>query len=253
MRILSIILLFLFTAVFGQRNLAFDSLKIKNASELFADDYGNIYLYSDKDFGFTKYDSIGRQAGKLMFTLPVKIQSVQNPLVIPAFSENSQELKFYDQNLNEIQTIGFRQKFGYIKMAYAEDLQQIWLLDESQKRLIQYNFRDDRVLNSYPMDINFENIRDLLVHENTAYILGDDSFLVQDLRAGKNLEIPNVNFRKLRRENSNILLIGHKTISKFHGEALQTQFQKEGARIVDKNSRAYFEIRANNLYLYPIN
>ena len=128
-----------------------------------ADDYGNIYLYKNKDFSFTKYDSVGNQRGKLMLTLPFKIQSVQNPLNIPSFSENAQELKFYDQNLNEIQTVKFREKFGFIKMVYAEDLQQIWLLDESTKRLIQYNFREDKIINSYSFNIDFENIIDVLI------------------------------------------------------------------------------------------
>ena len=160
---LHFIFLFVFCAVSAQQNLAFDSLKLKDAKDVMIDDYGNIYIYKDKDFSFTKFDSTGQQKGKLMFTLPFKIQSVQNPLSIPSFSENAQELKFYDQNLNEIQTINFRQKFGFVKMVYAEDLQQIWLLDESTKRLIQYNFREDKIMNSYPVNIDFENVTDFLV------------------------------------------------------------------------------------------
>ncbi|RTZ49273.1 hypothetical protein EJ377_00740 [Chryseobacterium arthrosphaerae] len=60
-----------------------------------------------------------------------KVQTVQNPLNVPLFSENAQEMKFVDQNMNEIQRIDFKQKFGFIRMAYAEDLQQLWLLDDS--------------------------------------------------------------------------------------------------------------------------
>ena len=142
------------------------------------DDYGNIYIYKDKDFSFTKFDSTGQQKGKLMFTLPFKIQSVQNPLSIPSFSENAQELKFYDQNLNEIQTINFRQKFGFVKMVYAEDLQQIWLLDESTKRLIQYNFREDKIMNSYPVEIDFENVTDFLVFNSQIYLLSKTQLMV---------------------------------------------------------------------------
>ena len=111
LRILNIFFLFSFFAVSAQRQLPFDSLKLKDIKELFADDYGNIYLYKNKDFSFTKYDSLGKQKGKLLLTLPFKIQSVQNPLSIPSFSKNAQELKLFDQNLNEIQKINFREKF----------------------------------------------------------------------------------------------------------------------------------------------
>ena len=161
--LIRILVLFLFCSISAQKNLPFDSLNLKEVQDLFADDYGNIFLYKNKDFSFTKYDSLGKQKGKLMLTLPFKIQSVQNPLSIPSFSENAQELKFFDQNLNEIQTVNFRQRFGFIKLVYAEDLQQIWLLDESTKRLIQYSFREDRIINAYPLDIYFENLIDFLV------------------------------------------------------------------------------------------
>ena len=79
-----------------------DSLSFRDAKDFFADDYGNIYLYKNKDLSFTKYDSLGNQKGKIMLALPFKIQSVQNPLTISSFSENAQELTFFDQNLNAI-------------------------------------------------------------------------------------------------------------------------------------------------------
>ena len=40
-----------------------------------------------------------------------------NPLSIMLFSENAQELKVIDQNLNEIQKVDFRLNFGFIKAA----------------------------------------------------------------------------------------------------------------------------------------
>jgi hypothetical protein len=38
----------------------------------------------------------------MMLTVPYKVQTVQNPLYVPLFSENAQEMKFVDQNMNEI-------------------------------------------------------------------------------------------------------------------------------------------------------
>ena len=252
LRILNIFFLFSFFAVSAQQQLPFDSLKLKDTKELLADDYGNIYLYKNKDFSFTKYDSLGKQKGKLLLTLPFKIQSVQNPLSIPTFSENAQDLKFFDQNLNEIQKINFREKFGQIKMVFDEDLQQIWLLDESSKRLLKYNFRDDKIINAYPFDIDFENIIDFLVDQQKVYVLSSKTFTVYDFNARKQKEIPINSGRRIVRENQNILVITQKEILLLENEELNPIFQDENAQIVDKNSASYFVIRDNKLYLYPI-
>lgn len=252
LKIVSLLLFLFFCTFSAQKNLPFDSLRLSDTKDLFADDYGNIYLYKSKDFSFTKYDSLGKQKGKLMFTLPFKIQSVQNPLSIPSFSENAQELKLYDQNLNEIQTVNFRQKFGMIKIVYAEDLQQIWLLDESTKRLIQYNFRDDKIINSFPFNIDFEHVIDLLVFNNKVYILTKTHFSEYNFTSEKILEIPYENGKRLRRENDNILVLSKQAVKKLVSNSLVTVFNGEKAQIVDKNSSTYFVIKGNKLYLYPI-
>ncbi len=235
----------------AQRVLPFDTLRIKEVRDLFADDYGNIYLYKNKDFSFTKYDSLGKQLGKLMFTVPFKVQGVQNPLSIALFSENAQEMKFVDQNLNEIQKLDFKQKFTYIKHAYAEDLQQVWLLDESTKRLLQYNFRNDTTINSYPFDASFDDLIDLLVFENKVYILTKNQFRVYNLKFEKLYEAPVENAKRLRRENEFILVVSKNSIFKYIPEKeLIKIFQDPDVQIVEKNSLAYFEIKGNKLYLY---
>lgn len=233
--------------IFSAKNSLFN-----NVSDLFADDYGNIYLYKNADFSFTKYDSTGNQLGKLMLTLPFKIQSVKNPLNIPAFSENAQELRFYDQNLNLVQTLDFRRRFGFVKMAFAEDLQQIWLLDESSKKLIRYDFREDYVTASFPLNSDFERILDLLVHDEVAYILNSDRLTVFTYKSGLKHEIAVDNPRSLLRENSQILVITKNKILALTDNSLKIVFEADQADVVDKNSDAFFEIRNNNLYLYPI-
>ena len=247
-----IVFLFLFCSLSAQKTLTFDTLKLGTAKDLFVDDYGNIYLYQNKDFSFTKYDSSGVQKAKLMLTLPFRIQSVQNPLNIPSFSENAQELKFFDKNLSEIQTVNFRQKFGFIKSAYVEDLQQAWLLDESTKSLIQYNFRDDRVINSYSFNISFDNIINLLIFEKKVYLLYQDHLLFYNLKAEKLGEFQVEAPRKLRRENDQILIISKTKIRKIAAADLETVFSADNSQIVDKNSTSYFVIKENKLYLYPI-
>ena len=253
MKLFKLIFIFLFCTLSAQKNIPFDSLQLKEIRDLFADDYGNIYLYKNKDFSFTKYDSLGKQKGKLMFTLPFKIQSVQNPLNIPTFSENAQELKFFDQNLNEIQTLNFRQKFGFVKNVFAEDSQQVWLFDESTKRLIQYNFREDRIVNAFPFDIDFEIVKDFIVFDNKVYLLTNNHFQIYSFNSEKLLEIEVNQGKRLRRENQKILIIGKNCIQKLEDQLLKTIFSVENAQIVDKNSATYFVLKANKLYLYKIN
>ncbi|MPS65353.1 MAG: hypothetical protein E2589_10740 [Chryseobacterium sp.] len=253
MRFLYIISFFFFCALSAQKVLPLDSLKLKEAGDMLADDYGNLYIYKNKDFSFTKYDSTGKQIGKMMLTVPFKPQNVQNPLSVALFSENAQELKFVDQNLNEIQRVDFKQKFSFIKYAYAEDLQQIWLMDESMKRLIQYNFRNETTINSYPFDANFDDLIDLLVYDNKVYVLTKKQFRVFTLKFEKLFEAEVENGKRFRRENDMILIITKNTILRYiPDKELVKIFDDPDAQIVDKNTLAYFEIKANKLYLYTL-
>lgn len=187
----------------------------------------------------------------MMLTVPFKIQTVQNPLNIPMFSENGQEMKFADQNLNDIQRIDFKQKFSFIKHAYAEDLQQIWLLDESTRRLLQYNFRNDTTINSYPFDGGFDDIIDLLVFENKVYILSKDLFRVYSLKFEKLFEAEVKAAKRFRRENEMVLIITKNSILRYSpDQKISKIFEDLDAQIVDKNSLAFFEIKDNKLYLY---
>lgn len=253
LRLLYLICIFIFCSSAAQKVLPLDTLKLKEAKDMLADDYGNLYIYKNKDFSFTKYDSLGKQIGKMMLTVPYKVQSVQNPLNVPLFSENAQEMKFVDQNMNEIQRIDFKQKFGFIRMAYAEDLQQLWLLDDSTKRLIQYNFRNDTTINSFPFDISFEDFMDLLVYESKVYILTKNYVRIYSLKFEKLFEAPVNNGKRFRRENENILIITNNSILKYVPEkGMAVLFEDQDAQIVDKNILSYFEINGNKLYLYSL-
>lgn len=231
--------------------LPFDPSIIKSATNLQVDDYGNIYVYKSQDFSFIKYDSLANRTAQLMSTIPFKIQSVQNPLMIPAFSENAQELRFYDQNLNEIQRINFRQKFGYVKDAYVEDLQQIWLLDESSKNVIQYQFREDRILNSVPILAETDNLLDFMVFDKRIFLLYDNRLAQYDFKGVKTKELPVDNPRKLRRENDKVLIMCDSHVEQIDENNLVNIFKVRQSEIVDKNSLSFFVIIDNKLYLYP--
>ncbi|QDP86612.1 hypothetical protein FNJ88_01320 [Chryseobacterium sp. SNU WT5] len=250
MKVCKIVFLFLFCTHSAQRILPFDTLKLAETKEILVDDYGNVYLYKNKDFSFTKYDSLGQQKARLKLTLPFKIQSVQNPLNISSFSENAQELRFFDRNLNEIQTVDLRQNFGFIKLAFVEDLQQAWLVDESSKRIVQYNFRDNRQVGSYPFFEDLTNVVDFLVFNQKFYFLYPKQLKVFDMK-GNTLDSYEVTKpRKLRRENNRILVINRCSVQMINGSLLTDLFRTENIQFVDKNSSSYFVIKDNNLYLY---
>lgn len=225
-------------------------MQLKDAKELFGDDYGNIYIYKNKDFSLTKYDSVGTQLGKLLLTFPYKIQSVSNPLNIVMFSENAQEIKFFDQNLNEIQKINLNSTFGFIKAAYAEDLQFAWLIDDSNKTLFQYNFRSNSVINSFPFNVNLQSLQDFLVYNNKVYILRENVFEVYNTRATLLYSANLNNAKKLRRMNDDILIFDNQNVKKFDGKNLVEIFQNSEAKIVDKNSAGFLALIKDKLYLY---
>ena len=237
-------------SLFSQRKIEIDSLQLKDAKELLGDDYGNIYIYKNKDFSLTKYDSVGTQLGKLLLTFPYKIQSVSNPLNIVMFSENAQEIKFFDQNLNEIQKINLNSTFGFIKAAYAEDLQFAWMIDDSNKTLFQYNFRNNSVINSFPFNINLQSLQDFLVYNNKVYILRENTFEVYNTRATLLYSANLINAKKLRRMNDDILIFDNQYVKKFDGKNLLEIFQNSDAKIVDKNNAGFLALIKDKLYLY---
>lgn len=236
----------------AQKILPFDTLKVNEIHTLFADDYGNVYFYKNKDFSFTKFDSLGKQLGQLRLTLPYKVQDIQNPLNIVLFSENAQEIKLVDPNLVEIQKIDLK-RFGFIKMAYVEDQQQIWLLDESTKRLLQYRFRQDEILQAYQMYFTVGDVIDMLIYKEKIFILTKDNLVIYNLRGERLFEILISEGKRLRRENDEIVIITKNQITKVQPDyTFKTVFYRPNAKIVDKNNRTYYEVVGNKIYLYPL-
>lgn len=247
-KILYFTFIFIFSAISAQRNF-----ELKNVKDFLADDYGNIYAFKDYDFSFVKYDSVGKQLGKMMLVVPFKIQSVQNPLNIVLFSENAQEIKFIDQNLNEIQKIELSQKFGFIKKAYAEDLQKVWLIDETKKLLLYYNFRDDILMHSFPINFSLENMVDMLVYDDKIYVLRGNSFEVYNFNSEVLTKIPVMRGKRLERENNDLFVIAAQEIYKFSfSHQFTTVFSSKEAKIVDKNHHHFLALIADKFYLYKI-
>lgn len=242
----------MFGALYSQR-LPVDSALLRTARDFLVDDYGGLYLYTNRDFSITKYDSLGVQKGRLMLPLPYRIQSVQNPLNIALFSENDQTLMFTDQNLNQIWRMDFREKFGFVKAAYAENQEEIWVLDSASKNLAKYNGSTDQVSLSYPLTIDYEQVIDMLVYRDTAYFLFKDKMMIYNLSHNTSWDTPLVGGKRLRRENSRILTITPGSVVEVNqGQPPKILITIKNPGIVEKNSSAYFVLEANKNYLYKI-
>ena len=248
-------LLFLFCLMpfllFSQTEIKSDSLNLKNSQEIYFDDYDNIYLYNAKSFSFTKYDTLGQKTAQQMLPRPYRAQAINNPLNIVFFSENTQEIKLTDANLNDIQNIRLSENFNFIKSVYIEDQQSLWLLDDSSKKLIQYNYRNNKIVNSFPFYQNMEDILDMLAYENKVYLLKKNSFLVLNLR-GEILDKIELNLpTKLKRENESILVFTKPELIQYSTDKKVKKLSyKQDSEIVDKNKSGFLVRSKNKLYLY---
>lgn len=222
-------------------------------SDVLIDEFSSAYVFRETDFSLSKYDSNGGLLTSVRFTQPFKIQSVDNPLSIFLFSENAQEIKILDANLNEIQRLNLLGHFEHIKTAYVEDLQYVWMLDDSRKQLIQYQYRDRKVINAFPILVNMDRVLDILVYQNRLYLLRNNALEVYLLN-GQQIGVFQVeNARKLRREKNAIYILTEQSILKYlPNQKLKTVFSALNVKIVEKNSTHFLAWMDDKFYLYPL-
>ena len=251
MKFFNLLFLLFFANIFAQK--VYPIVVKDNISDALVDDYKNLYIYKNSDLSLVKYDSLGVKKAETMLLQPFKIQSVENPLNIFLFSENAQEIKILDQNLNPIQRFNLSGKFGHIKAVFSEDLQYVWLLDSAQKKLIQYNHRDDKIINTFPLRISFEKINDFLIYDGKIYIVKDKNFIVYNFDGKQIFAIDIENGRKLRRENDKIFVIETQSIFEFtSAQEFLPVFSKENYKIVEKNHSHFLALIEDKFYLYKI-
>lgn len=253
LRTIALILTITGHTIFAQvENSYFGAAQLKNADDFAVDEYGEVYVYRNSELSYTKYFSDGAERARLQFAVPFAIPSVQNPLKLMAFSLNAQEIRFFDQNLALVQKIPLPTEVGSMMAVFTEDPRYLWLIDNSSKRLIQYDVTAREVVSATLLNKIPSTVKDLLIHDRRAYILSEDRLTVLDLRNSTETNFPVSAARKLRREGREVLVIGQKRILALRGETLDAVFNCESCRLVDKNNTAYFGISDNKLYLYPI-
>ncbi len=250
MRLLFLIIFCFSTIGHSQSLINMDSISIKNARDFKIDDYGNVYIYRNQNLSLTKYDSLGKNLAQQMMTRPYKIQAINNPLNLFLFSENTQELRLLDQNLNDIQSINFK-NFGFLKAVYVEDLQTLWLLDDSTKNIVQYNYRTEKIINTFPFFVNTDNLVDFLVYNNKVYLLQENNFKVYDLKSNLLFSKPIKSALNLKRENDFInIFTGESYHQYLYPGDWKSKNLGESTQIVDKNQSSFLVLKQNKLYIY---
>lgn len=219
--------------------------------DAFIDDYKNLYVYRNSDDSIIKFDSLGKNKSILTLAHPHKIVSSDNPMTIFLFSENSQEFKLIDANLNEIQSFDFTKTFGQVKAVYVEDLQNIWLVDQSKKSLIYYNYRNSAINKSFPLKIDPNVIVDFIVYDQKIYVLTENNFSVYDFDNKVLFSQDIGKGRKLKRNGQAIYVLENNSIYSYTPEkGLNVCFGKEIYKIVDKNSTHFLALIYDKFYLY---
>lgn len=241
--------LLFFSFAFSQNDypiLVKDSIR-----DAFIDDYANLYVYRNSSNSILKYDSIGKRKAEVALSHPFKILSVDNPLNIFLFSENGQELKILDANLNEVQYFNLYGLFGHIKTTYVEDLQNMWMLDASKKSLMYYNYRNEKLIKSFPFKIDIDAVEDFLVYEDKVFVLTEKNFSVYDFNTQLLFSQDLGKGRKLRRNGDVIYIIENDNIFSYSTlQGIKAIFGKENYKIVDKNSTHFLALMYDKFYLY---
>lgn len=241
-------LLFILTARLGAQwiPLAIPSEILQSVADFEADDYGNVYLYRSGNFSATKLDSLGRMQGRLLQAVPFRLQSIQNPLQITMFSEALQEVRLYDGNLAEIQRIPLRE-FGYIRSAYLQDQQMLWLADVAGRRIIQYDYRQNQLISSIYFPEDLSSLQDFLFFEGKFYLLRAGKFEVYDKNLTLLLALEAKDAIQLRRDNATIFVTFPTSLSRFDGAALIPLLPEIPGGIIDKTASRIYLLKDGKL------
>lgn len=237
---------------FGQKEYLIDSLMIKKNDQLYLDDYSNLYHYNKQNTKLTKYNTQGEKIAERMLTRPFRLQAISNPLNIILFSENTQQIKMMDTNLNDIQDVDLSRNFIFVKNAYVEDLQNLWLLDDASKKIVQYNHRNNKVISSYNFNQKLGEIIDFLVYEEKIYTITATTFSIHNLHGDQLYKSSVTNPNHLRREDQNIYIFTPSRLIKIDTKNNTTEDTKlASGEIVDKNNAVFLVWINNKFYLYP--
>lgn len=217
-----------------------------NADEMMVDDYENVYLYNRKDFSLTKINLEGKLMGRIQLPIPFKIQPITNHFTTILFSRPLQEVRILDQYLNPIQKIKLN-PLGNITAAYVQDSQNIWLVDASDRRIIQYDYRQGRVINTTPIDVEVNDIEQIIFFDHQFYLIRNEHFEVYDFQwnliFSSLLHAP----YRLRRANDQLLIFDAQHIWCYTDKHIVPLKEQTLPTLTDTNNSAIYYIKENQI------
>ena len=147
------------------------AIKLKSKAEIFTtDNFGNIYVYGNKLL--KKYDDKGKLLSTFNENISGELNSIDatDPFSLLLFYKNSNSIVFLDNKLSKIgNTINFDQLGFYSVKAVCKSKQiAIWLFDDFENKLIQYNFSTKQILQQ--IDLNKKTIKNVRLKEQGNYI-----------------------------------------------------------------------------------
>lgn len=251
---LSVFLICFWGKIWGQKEPQVFPIQedLAHVEVLMVDDYGAVYLHNNNTFTLKKIDALGKNVGRIQIPIPFKIQPVNNPMQIVLFSEQAQEIRLLDLYLVEKQKIPLNH-LGFIKTVHLEDQQIIWLVDEANSRIVQYNYRQEKIINVIPLYLDLQKIKEILVFNNYFYILKEEKFEVYNHAFLKIFSIDLLNPYRLKREDESIIIFDAENIWKYENKKISNIKAFSNKSIVDKNESVFYQIEQGKLYLYPLN
>ncbi len=225
------------------------TIKFKNNIEIFTtDNFGNIYVYESKLL--KKYNEKGKLLSIYSENISNKLTSIDvtDPFYILLYYKNSNSIIFLVNNLSKIgKTISLdKHGFYYVKAVCKSKQNAIWLFDDYENKLIQYNFNKKQSLQQ--IYINQKKIAQIKIKEQANFIYlqnGNNQINIYD---NTGFLIENLKFKNIFQiKGENLMFYNKNYIFSYNFETNQKD------SLSFKNIKQFEKLRIENDLLYVLN
>ncbi len=227
------------------------TINLETKAEVFTtDNLGNIYVYDNKLL--KKYNA----KGKLLSTFRGRILSklnnidVTDPFNILLYYKNSNSIVFLDNNLSKIGNTINLDKLGFysVKAVCKSKQIAIWILDEYENKLLQYNFSTKQISQQIYLSQNIQEQVKIKEQGNFIYFQRENSKI--DIYENTGLLLENLEFKSkniFQFKGENIMMYNKNYIYSYNIENKQTD------SLYLKNIKQFNKLRIENDLLYVLN
>jgi len=227
------------------------TINLKSKAEIFTtDNFENIYIYDNKLL--KKYNVKGKLLSTFRNNTSSKLSNIDvtDPFNILLYYKNSNSIVFLDNNLSKIGNTIKLDKLGFysVKAVCKSKQIAIWIFDEYENKLLQYNFSTKQI--SQQLYLNQDITEQVKIKEQANFIYlqsGGNKIYIYD-NTGlllENLEFKNKNIFQFKGEN--IMMYNKNYIYSYNIENRQTD------SLELKNIKNFNKLRIENDLLYLLN